>query len=182
MSRLTLFGLLSLISFHPLVAEKNITYEYHYIEDNVTTIVEVQESNTTYETTKVIEEHNTTLMTLETNETEEVETKLSPFEEAVQKAKDEEKIIMLAIRAIDCNYCDRMETETLVDEDVKEALEEDFITLHYNQDLEELPLGFQEGMTPNFIFVDKNENILQMYPGMRNPEQFIEALKEILAM
>jgi thioredoxin-related protein len=177
MSKLTLFGLLPLISFHSLLAEENITYEYHYTEEN--TIIEVQESTTTDGTTKLSKENNVSLKTLDTNETT---VKISPFEEALQKAKDEKKIIMLAIRAIDCNYCDRMETETLVDEDVKEALEEDFITLHYNQDLEELPLGFPEGMTPNFIFVDKDENILQMYPGMRNPEQFIEALNEILAL
>jgi len=173
MSRLTLFGLLALIPFKPLIAEENITYEYNYVETNNSIV------NDTIETVEITEEQNISLVTLDTNETT---PKTSPYLEALEKAKEDDKIIMLAIRAIDCNYCDRMETETLVDEDVKEALEDDFITLHYNQDLELLPLGLSEGMTPNFIFVDKEENILQMYPGMRTPEEFIEALKEILAM
>ena len=181
MGRLTLLGLLSLLSFYLLVADETIMDEYHTTEES--SISEVHENNTSYTTDEVDNtEENQTLMTLDTNETETSEVLPSPFEEAVKKAKEDDKIIMLAIRAIDCNYCDRMETETLVDEDVKEALEDDFLTLHYNQDLELLPLGLSEGMTPNFIFVDKEENILQMYPGMRTPEEFREALKEILAM
>jgi len=180
MHKLSLFGLLSLLVLTVLLAEEMMGDEYDIFEDS--SIVQSQERNssdTQEETVQSKEEDNKTLSTIETNN---LEAQVSAFDEAIKTAKEEEKIIMLVFRAIDCNYCDRMETETLVDDEVKEALEKDFITLHYNQDLEALPLGFQEGMTPNFIFVDKEENILQMYPGMRTPEQFLEALNEILAM
>lgn len=180
MSKLTLMGLLTLFSTNFALSEEDVTYFYSYDENAPSLIIEETQDDVNASKNSLTE-NNQTLQTLETNTTE-AEPQIAPFDEAIIKAKEEDKIIMLVFRAIDCNYCDRMETETLVDEDVKEALEEDFITLHYNQDLEALPLGFQEGMTPNFIFVDKDENILQMYPGMRTPEQFIEALKEILAM
>ncbi|HHD75877.1 MAG TPA: thioredoxin family protein [Campylobacterales bacterium] len=180
MGKLTLIGVLTLLSSNFIVAEENVTYFYSHDENSAALVIEEtqEEVNTTFEP---LVEANQTLVTLETNETT-VEPKVTPFEEALKQAKDEDKIIMLSIRAINCHYCDRMETETLVEDEVQEALEKDFITLHYNQDLEELPLGFSGGMTPNFIFVDKDENILQMYPGMRTPEQFMEVLNEILAM
>lgn len=150
MSKLTLIGLLTLFSTNFALSEENVTYFYSYDENLPALIIEEtqEELNTTFET---FVEENQTLSTLDTNETV-IEPKMTPFEEAVIKAKEENKVIMLAIRAIDCTYCDRMETETLVDEDVQEALADDFITLHYNQDLEALPLGFQEGMTPQFHF------------------------------
>jgi thioredoxin-related protein len=170
MSILKLLVLLFLLSLHPTVAEENITYENHYTEINM------PEENLNM--VQEIEEVNSSLMTLDRNTTE---PEISPYIEALQKAQDENKVIMLAIRAVDCSYCDRMERETLVDESVKQALEENFITLHYNQDIEVLPLGLPEGMTPNFVFVDKEENIINMYPGMRTPDEFKEALKEILS-
>jgi thioredoxin-related protein len=106
----------------------------------------------------------------------------SPYMKALEKAKSEGKVIMLNIRSTDCKYCDKMEAETLSTNSVQNALEANFITIHYNQDLEPLPLGLQEGMTPNFIFVNTDEDILNMYPGMRTPDEFKEVLVQILAM
>ena len=103
------------------------------------------------------------------------------YEAALEQAKTEKKIIMLSIRANNCKYCDKIEAETLSDERVKDALIANFITIHYNQDLDTLPLNLQNGATPMFIFVNTNEDILNMYPGMRNPEEFKTMLTEILA-
>ncbi len=110
------------------------------------------------------------------NDTVEIHSYL----DALTQAKNNGKIIMLAIRATDCNYCDKMDSETLSNESVKEALKKDFITIYYNQDLEALPLGLQSGMTPNFVFVNRDENIINQYPGMRTPQEFKEVLTEIL--
>jgi len=107
---------------------------------------------------------------------------LSPYLDALKKAKNEDKIVMIAIRATHCKYCDLMEKETLTDSSVQEALEKNFISIYYNQDLETLPIGLQKGITPNFIFVNSNEDILNIYPGMRNPEEFKEVLEQILSM
>ncbi|CAA6822085.1 MAG: Unknown protein [uncultured Sulfurovum sp.] len=111
---------------------------------------------------------------------EEAQVQALSYETVLAQAKRENKIIMLSIRSTDCKYCDRMDEETLSDESVKQELAKDFLILHYNQDLEALPLELQEGATPMFIFVNKNEDILNMYPGMRNPEEFKEALTQIL--
>ena len=104
------------------------------------------------------------------------------YETILEQAKREGKTIMLTIRSTNCKYCDKMEAGTLSDESVKEALRANFLTLHYNQDLETLPLNLQNGATPMFIFVNTNEDILNMYPGMRTPKEFKEVLEQILAM
>jgi len=107
---------------------------------------------------------------------------LSPYLKALKKARDEGKIVMIAIRGMYCKYCDKMETETLNDKSVQKALSNNFITVEYNQDLESLPLALQKGITPNFIFVDTHEDILNQYPGLRSATAFKEVLQQILSM
>jgi len=138
------------------------------------------------EETKVVEKESDTpsfferFFNMESNSDNQSIQKLS-YEDALEQAKTEKKIIMLSIRSNNCKYCDKMEADTLSDEGVKDALEVNFITIHYNQDLDTLPLNLQNGATPMFIFVNTNEDILNMYPGMRSPEEFKTMLKEILA-
>jgi len=75
-----------------------------------------------------------------------------------------------------------MEDSTLIDKSVMDAIKNNFININYNQDLDTLPLGIQNAGTPMFIFVNRNEDILNMYPGMRSPDEFKEVLEQILAM
>ncbi len=102
------------------------------------------------------------------------------YEEALKQARNEGKVIMLTIRSTDCKYCDKMEVGTLSDSSVKDAISANFININYNQDLESLPLNLQEGATPMFIFVNTDEDIINMYPGVRTPKEFKEVLAEIL--
>lgn len=201
MNKLTFLGLLSLLTVNFLVADEYISDAY--IEQMTTqSALSSSESIHLLPIAKTVEqearekEQNSTRQVLvkeevaqskepkkvdDTQETVQETGIEDTYLEALKNAKEHRKVILLAIRATDCPYCDKMETETLSDESVKDALEADFVTVHYNQDLEPLPLGLQEGMTPNFIFVDTNENIIEMYPGMRTPKEFKEALAEILA-
>ena len=114
------------------------------------------------------------------NEFAPADFNIDSYEKALALAKRDNKIIMLAIRATKCIYCDKMELGTLINDEVVSTLNRDFVTLHLNQDLEELPIGLQNGMTPNFVFISTNEDIIDMYPGVRSPKEFIGALEEIL--
>lgn len=163
MNKLTLVGFLLLTSCSVSLAD-----EYYDVND--TSIITLDE------TKNIISEENSTVA----NE-KEVSEKLSPYLNALKEARANDKTVLLVIRATNCEYCDRMEAETLSESSVKSALEKDFVTVYYNEDLEPLPLGIQSGMTPNFIFVDKDENIINMYPGIRSPKEFKEVLAEILS-
>lgn len=203
MKKLIFLGLISLVSCSSVWAEEYISSEYYeemisqpeiiYELNESAIITEVSEAEEYIELLPVVEttivERTEYLDNEIVSEVKTVTTKVidntaivavTPYLKALNKAKNEAKIIMLVIRTTDCKYCDEMEVTTLSDSSVKEKLESNFVTVHYNQDLEPLPLGLQEGMTPTFIFVNINEDILNMYPGMRNPEEFKEVLEDIL--
>jgi len=201
MKKLMFLGLLSLVTINYLCADEYISDTYFEevaaqselmyesmeslpIAKTVEDEAREKEAKEELENEVVVSEIETELIPLVTN-TNVMETKqtinVNAYAEALKQAKREGKIIMLSIRANNCKYCDKMEAETLSDSSVKEALEDDFITLNYNQDLDPLPLNLQNGTTPMFIFVNTNEDIINMYPGIRSPEEFKEGLKQILA-
>jgi thioredoxin-related protein len=201
MKKLAFLGLLSLVTINFLFAEEYISDEY--FEEVAAQAEIVYESIESLPIAKTVEEQareeeivvsSNIEPTLEM--IEEVDEKLVPpivneekqtiqantYLNALKQARNESKVVMLTIRSTDCKYCDKMEAGTLSDESVKEALLANFITVHYNQDLEPLPLNLQNGATPMFIFVNTNEDILNMYPGIRTPDEFKEVLEQILAM
>jgi hypothetical protein len=207
MKEVIFLGLLSLITINSLVADEYISDAY--LEEIVSQSDSIDESmDDTLPIIKTVEEEEREAQQslniarienvdefIDANQTfeltplaevnssvEDENITLSPYLKALKKARDEHKIVMISIEETNCKYCNEMETETLSDSSVKEALKKNFITVYYNQDLEPLPLALQKGVTPNFIFVNTNEDILNQYPGMRNPAEFKEVLAQILSM
>jgi len=210
MNKIIFFGLLSLVTMNYLVADEYISDAYLEeisVQTEPTNVSVNEESLDSLPMAKIIEEEIVEQKSLdvdliessedfiELNQTleltsfaesnssiEDENITLSPYLKALKKARDEGKIVMIAIRGMYCKYCDKMETETLNDKSVQKALSNNFITVEYNQDLESLPLALQKGITPNFIFVDTHEDILNQYPGLRSPTAFKEVLQQILSM
>jgi len=210
MNKIIFFGLLSLVTMNYLVADEYISDAYLEeisVQTEPTNVSVNEESLDSLPMAKIIEEEIVEQKSLdvdliessedfiELNQTleltsfaesnssiEDENITLSPYLKALKKARAEGKIVMISIRATHCKYCDKMETETLSDTSVQEALKNNFVTVYYNQDLEPLPLALQKGVTPNFVFVDTYEDILNQYPGMRTPTEFKEVLSQILSM
>jgi len=104
-----------------------------------------------------------------------VEDGVMTYEKAVALSKESDKMIMLKLTAANCKYCVKMDNEVLANDEVKGLLE-NFITVSLNVDKEQLPLGLEKTITPTFVFVDKNEEILSTLPGSWNKEDFMELL------
>jgi thioredoxin-related protein len=100
------------------------------------------------------------------------------FEKALQKAKNEDKIIMLKVMTKDCYYCRKMEREVMVEKEVIELVEKDFIPVAIDISTTELPLGLKTELTPSFIFIDKNAKVLMNIPGAWNKMDFLDILRE----
>jgi len=141
--------------------------------------IEKEETNSVKETLLV--EENSTVVTKKISSVKK-KSPSSPYLKALKKARDEHKIVMLFIRATHCKYCDKMEKETLSDSSVKYELEKNFVMVPYNRDIEVLPLGLRIEGTPTFVFVNTNEDILNIYPGLKSPLGFKGVLAEILSM
>ena len=100
------------------------------------------------------------------------------FEKALQKAKQEDKIIMLKVMTKDCYFCKKMEREVMIEKEVVAFLEQDFIPVSIDISTTELPLGLKTELTPSFIFVDKNAKVLLNIPGAWDTMDFLDILRE----
>ncbi|GIT99197.1 thioredoxin fold domain-containing protein [Sulfurovum sp. TSL1] len=100
------------------------------------------------------------------------------FEKALQKAKNEHKIIMLKVMTKDCYFCRKMEREVMVENEVVEMLEKDFIPVAIDISTTELPLGLNTELTPSFIFIDENAKVLLNIPGAWGKKDFLDILRE----
>jgi len=98
------------------------------------------------------------------------------YHQAIELAKNSNKMVMLKLTANHCKYCIKMDKEVLADKEVQSVLSQNFITVNINVDKETLPLGLKRTITPTFIFVDKEGKIVSKIPGSWNKKDFMELL------
>ena len=104
------------------------------------------------------------------------------FENALKRAKKEDKIIIIKATAPHCRYCKKMEENVLVDKDIIDLLDKEFVIVSVDVSKETLPLDLRVSMTPSFFFVfveKENDKVkIKRIPGAWNKEDFLDILKE----
>jgi len=105
--------------------------------------------------------------------------KYEGFQKALERAKKEHKIIMIKAMTKECHFCRKMEREVMIEEDIVRAIEKDFIPVSIDISVHALPLGIKTEITPSFIFVDENANIIENVPGAWSKKDFLLLLQEI---
>ena len=102
------------------------------------------------------------------------------FDNAMIKAMEEDKIIMIKATSRHCHYCKKMDREVLLEDEVVQVFQKDFIAVSIDVSNDTLPLGLKASMTPTFffVFVDKDKTRTKRVPGAWNKEDFLEILKE----
>ncbi len=100
------------------------------------------------------------------------------YNRALKRAKEENIIILIKLTRDNCHFCYDMENKVFSDKKIIETLEKDFAVLEIDILNEPLPLGLKIGMTPTFIFVNKDEKIMAKIPGSWNQSDFLDILKE----
>ena len=108
--------------------------------------------------------------------------KYEVFDKALEKAKAEDKIVMIKATAKHCHYCIKMDREVLVDESVKAALHKNFVPVEIDISSKRLPLGLHADFTPTFFFIDGDAKVMKTVPGSWNVEDFLEILEEVTAL
>jgi len=102
------------------------------------------------------------------------------YKEALQKAKAENKIVMIEGYIRFCRGCIKMDREVFVEEKVKKALNRDFVVVKKNMLLEKLPLGLTTLGTPAFYFITNDgKNIIDKIQGTGTVKEFLELLNGI---
>jgi len=100
------------------------------------------------------------------------------FSTALAKAKKEHKIIMIKAKSKECHFCRKMDREVMIEPEVMQAIQKDFIPVSIDISIHALPLGIKTDITPSFIFVDENAHILGNIPGAWGKKDFLVLLKE----
>jgi len=127
----------------------------------------------------VLEEIGTYLYDFDTNVMKAKGVTYEGFENALMRAKKEHKIIMIKAMTKECHFCRKMDREVMIEEEIVNAIEKDFIPVSIDISVHALPLGLRTAITPSFIFVDENATIIDNVPGAWSKEDFATLLKEI---
>jgi len=98
------------------------------------------------------------------------------YEDALKIANEDNKTIMIKMTAEYCGYCQRMDKKVMVEKEVISALKKDFVSVEIDVDNDEIPLELNRTMTPTFIFLNKEEEIISQVAGSWGKEDFLDIL------
>lgn len=108
----------------------------------------------------------------------EKSVKYQGFDEALKQAKKENKIIMIEAMSEECHYCRKMEREVMIEKEITELLNKDFISVRVDVSKIKLPLGLKSTLTPTFIFINAEKKVLMNIPGAWDKTDFLLLLNE----
>ena len=101
------------------------------------------------------------------------------YKEATIEAKTGNKIVMIDVVRDNCHYCEDMQKVVFDDVNMSVFIEKDFLPVKINISKEELPLDLHVSVTPTFIFISKDEQIIKIVPGSWNIEDFTYFLNKV---
>lgn len=88
------------------------------------------------------------------------------LDKGFQIAQQENKPVMMYFWAIWCQYCAKFQTDTLGNPQVKKILEEDYVLVAMDLDVDrDVSSKYGVSYPPYLIFMDRNGNVLQRVPG-----------------
>ena len=96
----------------------------------------------------------------------------SDYDKALIQAKKENKFVYILITSDSCRWCRKFEQTTLLDMDIEDRLEEEYITIHFSRDRHTIPPKFKTSPVPRHYFLDQKGDILYDTLGYRDVELF----------
>lgn len=100
------------------------------------------------------------------------------YEEALSKAKKENKPIFIYFEADWCGYCKQMKKNVLSNKNVKKALLDNYVTLFVNIDEDQKTKSlFKIRSVPTYLIYSADEEILQKHSGYQDVNAFLDWLK-----
>ena len=96
----------------------------------------------------------------------------SKYEQSLEKAKQEHKLVYVFITSDSCKWCRKFENTTLQDKTILQRLYSEFEVVHLSRDRHKIPKGFETSPIPRHYFVDSDGKILYSSLGHRGIECF----------
>lgn len=103
----------------------------------------------------------------------------STIEDALTKAKSENKTVLVVFKNENCFYCVKLKEETLNNEKVINKLNENYITTFVDiNEKPELASKYNVFATPVMLFLDSNGNTINRLEGFYNSDELLKILEE----
>ncbi len=99
----------------------------------------------------------------------------------LEKAKLENKKIIVYATSKSCFFCKRMDRDVLNLDEVKKEMDKNYVFVKNDMDESSLPFDLQKvykKITPTFFILSKDGTFIKQYPGAWVKDDFLEILKE----
>ncbi len=101
------------------------------------------------------------------------------FDKALQKAKEQNKEVMMMYSAVWCPECNYMEEVVFKNKKVSTYMEKNFVVLLLDIQKDTLPNGFEYPGIPVFFFIDENSKEKNKIIGGSKVNVFLQKLKAV---
>ena len=102
------------------------------------------------------------------------------YEVALNKAKNENKNLMMLVTSESCPWCRKLERQILKKEDINDLIQKSYVPLNVDQDLKNYPKKFEVKYVPTVYFIDsKNGKVIEKSVGYKNKKEFTTILGKI---
>lgn len=102
------------------------------------------------------------------------------YELALQKAKNENKNLMMLVTSKSCPWCRKLERQTLSKENINSLIQKSYVPLNVDQDLKNYPKNLEVKYVPTVYFINpKNGKLIEKVVGYKNKKEFTNVLGNI---
>ncbi|WP_373003611.1 thioredoxin family protein [Sulfurimonas sp.] len=103
----------------------------------------------------------------------------SDYKEALKIAKKEKKDVYVLITSQSCRWCRKFEGSTLQNERVLEMLEQKYVLVHADRDMDYLPKKFKIKRVPRHYFVTAEGKVIYSFLGYWDELDFRSFLGDV---
>lgn len=102
------------------------------------------------------------------------------YEQALKKAKANNKPLMLVISEKTCPWCRKLENQVLRRDNINSLVQKEFVGLGLEKNDDVYPKQFTPKVVPTVVFVDsKDESVIYESYGYKPKSEFLEVLVEV---
>ena len=101
------------------------------------------------------------------------------YNNALNSAKEQNKMVYLFIGADNCRHCERFKEQTLSNKDLISEMQDKYILLYMSRDQHDIPEGYEKYGVPMHYFLTKEGKTTAVVQGSRELEGWYDVLDEI---
>ncbi len=102
------------------------------------------------------------------------------YKEAVAKASEQKKSVMLLVTTKTCRWCRKLESTTLKDDNVVARLHKDYVSVHVTRDVDDYPCHLKVKGVPTTFFLDvSGKPLIKKVIGYWNAEDYLSFLDDV---